>query len=73
MEDVVVADTRYDIVSSKWQTRANSGAEWMDVEGTETVGEVCSYTPLVPAQARLVAEIAIDGEIGKYASNIMTH
>ncbi|MDE0166981.1 MAG: S8 family serine peptidase [Bryobacterales bacterium] len=73
LENAVIGDARYAVVSSKWQTRANSEAEWMDVEGTETVREVCSYTPLVPAQARLVAEIAIDGEIGKYAGNVMTH
>ena len=71
-EDVVVGDAHYSVVSSKWQTRANSAAEWVDIEGTETVGEVCSYTPLSPAQARLVAEIAIEGKTGKYASNIMT-
>ena len=65
---VVVGDTHYAIVSSKWQTRANSDAEWTDIEGTETIGEVCSYTPFAPAHARLVAEIAIDGETGKYAS-----
>ena len=72
LEDAVIGDTRYAVVSSKWQTRANSDAEWADVEGTETNGDVCSYTPFAPAHARLVAEIAIDGEIGKYASNIMT-
>ena len=65
---VVVGDTHYAIVSSKWQTRANSDAGWTDIEGTETIGEVCSYTPFAPAHARLVAEIAIDGETGKYAS-----
>ena len=73
LEDVVVAETHYSVVSSKWQTRANSDAEWTDVEGTETNGEVCSYTPSSPAHARLVAEIAIDGETGKYASrNFLT-
>ena len=72
LEDAVIGDTHYAVVSSKWQTRANSDAEWADVEGTETNGDVCSYTPFAPAHARLVAEIAIDGEIGKYASNIMT-
>ena len=72
LEDAVIGDTHYAVVSSKWQTRANSDAEWADVEGTETNGDVCSYPPFAPAHARLVAEIAIDGEIGKYASNIMT-
>ena len=72
LEDAVIGDARYAVVSSKWQTRANSDAEWADIEGTETVGEVCSYTAVRPGAARLVAEIAIDGEIGKYASNVMT-
>ena len=73
LEDAVIGDTHYAVVSSKWQTRANSDAEWADVEGTEMNGEVCSYTPLAPAHARLVAEIAIDGETGKYASkNLLT-
>ena len=72
LEDAVIGDTHYAVVSSKWQTRANSDSEWADVEGTETNRDVCSYTPFAPAHARLVAEIAIDGEIGKYASNIMT-
>jgi len=73
LEDVVVGDTHYSVVSSKWQTRANSDAEWTDIKGTETVGEVCSYALSTPADARLVAEIAIDGETGKYASkNFLT-
>ena len=73
LEDVVVAETHYSVVSSKWQTRANSDAEWTDVEGTETNGEVCSYASSAPAHARLVTEIAIDGETGKYTSrNFLT-
>ena len=71
LQDVVVGDTHSSVVRSKWQTRTNSDAEWTDIEGTETNGEVCSYTPSVPAHVRLVAEIAIDGELGKYASNVM--
>ena len=73
LEDVVVGDAHYSVVSSKWQARANSEAEWTDIEGTETVDEVCSYTPSAPQHARLVAEIAIDGETGNYASrNFLT-
>ena len=73
LQDVVVGETHYSFVRSKWQKRANSDAEWTDIEGTETNGEVCSYTPSVPAHARLVAEIAINGETGKYASkNLLT-
>lgn len=73
LEDAVIGDAHYAVVGSKWQTRANPDSEWADIEGTETVGEVCSYTPFSPAQARLVAEIAIEGETGKYASkNFLT-
>ena len=69
LEDAVVDDTHYAVVNSKWQTRANSDAEWADIRGTETTGEICTYLPLRAGDYRLVAEIRIDGELGRYSSN----
>ena len=46
-------------------------AEWIDIEGTETMGQLCAYAPSAPGEFRLVAEITIDGKTGQYASNIL--
>ena len=69
LEDVVFNDTHYAVVNSKWQTRASSDAEWTDIRGTETTGEVCVYSPARTGDYGLVVEIRIDGELGKYSSN----
>ena len=71
VENVFIDDTHFAVLHSKWQTRAGPDAEWNDIEGTETVGELCAYTPSAPGEFRLVAEITIDGETGQYASNIL--
>ena len=63
----------YTIHSSKWQGRADASSAWMDIPGTEHTGGVCSYSPTEPGQYRGVAEISIDGERGKHATqNILT-
>lgn len=72
VENVFVDDTHFAVLHSKWQTRAGPEAEWNDIEGTERMGELCAYAPSAPGEFRLVAEIAIDGEAGRYASNILT-
>ena len=69
VEDVYVGGVHYAVLSSKWQTRATPNAEWMDITGTETTGELCAYTPSRPGEYRLAAEIRIDGELGMYSSN----
>ena len=69
LEDAVIDDTHYAVVNSKWQTRANSDAEWTDIRGTETTGEICAYSPSRAGDYRLVAEIRIDDELGRYSSN----
>ena len=46
---------------------------WADVEGTETTGEVCAHSPAGTGQYRLVVEMDIDGEAGRYASNVIDH
>ena len=71
VENVLIDATHFAVLHSKWQTRAGPGVEWTDIEGTETVGELCAYTPSAPGEFRLVAEIMIDGETGRYASNIL--
>ena len=73
VENVSVGGTHYAVLHSKWQTRAGSNAEWNDIGGTETTGQLCAYTPSAPGEFRLVAEIAIDGKTGQYASNILLH
>ena len=69
LEDAVVEGAHYPVVSSKWQTRASSDADWAGVEGTGTTGQLCAYAPSGEGEHRLVAEIRIDGELGRYASN----
>ena len=70
--EILLEDVQYSVVHSKWQTRATPEAEWSDVEGTETTGRVCAYTPSRPGEYRLVAKIRIDGEPGLYSSNVLT-
>ena len=72
LEDATIDGTDYTIAHSKWQVRVSSDAEWADIKGTEMIGKICSYTPFTPSEYRMVTEITIDGETGKYASNIMT-
>ena len=72
VENVFIDATHFAVLHSKWQTRAGPEAQWTDIEGTETVGELCAHTPSAPGEYRLVAEIMIDGETGQYASNILT-
>ena len=62
---------RYMLVSSKWQTRANSSDAWADIPGTSESGRLCAYDPVDPGEYRFVAEISIDGVVGKYSSNIL--
>ena len=71
VENVSVDGTHFAVLHSKWQTRVGPNAEWNDIEGTETMGELCAYTPSAPGEFRLVAEIAIDSETGQYASNVL--
>lgn len=71
VENVLIDGTHFAVLHSKWQTRAGPDAEWNDIEGTEAMGQLCSYTPSAPGEFRLVAEIAVDGETGQYASNIL--
>ena len=71
VENVSVDGTHFAVLHSKWQTRTGPDAQWNDIEGTETTGQLCAHTPSAPGEFRLVAEIAIDGKTGQYASNIL--
>ena len=63
--------TSYTVGSSKWQWRPNADWDWSDVTGTSATGEVCPHTPSEPGHYRLVAQIEVDGEAGRYASDVL--
>ena len=65
--------TEYTVRSSKWQRRRNADWDWSDVAGTSATGEVCPHAPSEPGHYRLVAEIEVDGEAGRYASDVLVH
>ena len=69
VKDAIFDGVHYTVVNSKWQSRGKPNAEWADITGTETTGELCAYTPPRTGEYRLVAEIRIDGQPGKYSSN----
>ncbi len=58
----------YNTHYSKWQRREDTTSPWIDVPDTKKDGGLCSYTPTSSGQYRLVCEISIDGERGKYSS-----
>ncbi len=64
-----INDTRYSIRATKWQMRKGGDSAWSDVAGTERTGSsFCGMTPDMPGEFRLVAEVEVDGVMGKYAS-----
>ena len=73
IEALTVNDILYDVDISKWQMRADADGTWADVDDTETSGEICAYTPTESGQYRLVVEMDIDDQAGKYASNVMDY
>ena len=63
----------YRVQSSKWQYSKGDDSEWVDIPGSERTGEICAFDPSYidikgGGLYRYVAEISIDGEVGKYAS-----
>ena len=58
------------IRTTKWQMRQGKDSAWSDVAGTErTDSTFCGMTPDMPPGAyRVVAEVEVDGVMGKYAS-----
>ena len=73
IQDLTVDGILYDVDTSKWQTRADANGTWTDIAGTEKTGEICAYTPTATGQYRLAVDTEIDGEAGKYASNVMVY
>ena len=59
----------HSIRATKWQMRKGGDSAWSDVSGTERTGSsFCGMTPDMPGEFRLVAEVEVDGVMGKYAS-----
>ncbi len=71
LADTTLDGATYSIGGSGWQTREAAGGDWADVGGTATTGEVCAHTPSAPGEYRLVAEVTIDDETGRYRSNTL--
>ena len=64
-----INDATHSIRTTKWQRRQGEDSAWSDVSGTERTGSsVCGMTPDMPGEFRLVAEVEVDGAMGKYAS-----
>ena len=64
-----INDATHSIRTTKWQMRQGGDSAWSDVSGTEHAGGACGLTPDMPPGAyRLVAEVDVDGVMGKYAS-----
>ncbi len=61
----------YGVFWSKWQER-ETGSDWVDIEGTQVNLQLCSYDPAEDREYRMVASLAVDGEIGEYASNFFS-
>ncbi len=71
--DANINGVRYITHYSKWQRREDANSPWIDIPDTKKDGGLCSYAPTRSGQYRLLCEISIDGERGKYASsNILT-
>ena len=66
---VTINNNSYEIHTSKWQRRSGPGGMWSDIPGTARVGpQICPYSPSQLGEYRMVGEISINGERGKYAS-----
>ena len=64
-------DVTLSVLYSKWQWRKEEGSEWTDVPGSRRTGALCGVPSSLnpkPGEYRVVAEIEVNGETGKYAS-----
>ena len=66
--DWVVDNVSYSVIDSKWQRRTVD-SEWVDIEGTDETGQLCSYSPSDSREYRMVATFTRDGETIEFASN----
>ncbi|MCY4060220.1 MAG: hypothetical protein OXG44_19735, partial [Gammaproteobacteria bacterium] len=71
VSDMQIDGATYTVDISKWQTRRNADWPWTDMADTETAAQVCPHSPDDPGHYRLAAHLAIDGESGQYASNVI--
>ena len=67
--DTTINEVVYSVANSKWQSRENSDSPWVDVDGTETAGELCPYEPPDDQEYRLVGVMTVAGERGFHHSN----
>ena len=67
---LTINDATHYIRTTKWQMRQGEDSAWSDMSGTEHTGGACglTLTPDMSGEFRLVAEVEIDGTMGKYAS-----
>ena len=66
--DWVVDNVSYSVIDSKWQQRSVDSS-WSDIEGTEEIGRLCSYSPTDSKDYRMVATFTRDDEPIEFASN----
>ncbi len=70
--DTTINEVVYSVANSKWQSRENADSPWMDVDRTETAGELCPYEPSDDQEYRLVGVMTVAGERGFHHSNSIT-
>ena len=68
LSNTTINGVTYTVHSSKWQRRDSANSAWLDVPGTEQQGGLCAYNPTSAGEYRLVGEISINGERGRYSS-----
>lgn len=70
--DSTINEVVYSVANSKWQSRENEDSPWIDINGTETAGELCPYEPKDDQEYRLVSLMTVAGERGFRHSNYIT-
>lgn len=68
IQNTTINGVTYTAHYSKWQRRDDAGSPWEDVPGTMEEGGLCAHNPTSPGEYRLVCEMSIGGERGKYSS-----
>ena len=74
LDNEKICDHVLDTKSSKWQYRKDNNSEWIDVPGSERIDSMCGFDSSYKDKMgvglyRLVVEISIDGNVGKYTPN----
>lgn len=71
ISNITLNGVQYTVKESGWQKRANEEVDWLDMDSTQTTGELCPYDPDDLDQYRLVGKFVIDDETDYYSSNVM--